>query len=353
MEEKKYIHIYQCKPGYILADDIYDDRGFLIASKGETISENTIKRLIKFRIRQLSVYEPGKGEDAKKEVRKRVSAVDLFNRNYRQSLYTIRQVFNDLKSGKTPDNGRVDMVSKSVHSIVNGIGNIIGCVNDARSMDEYIYTHSINVALYSLLLARWLGLQESECRNVVIAAVLHDIGKAMMPEEILNKKGPLSSDEYELMKSHATIGYKISEGMPQLNDDIRKGILMHHERDDGNGYPSGVTGDKINLYAKIITVTDVFDALTSERVYKRRTNPFDTFDELVRIGYGKFDIQVLTTFLSNISRYYIGAAVKMNNGETGEVIFIAPQCISRPIVSINGNYIDLFKDRHYKIVEVL
>jgi HD-GYP domain-containing protein (c-di-GMP phosphodiesterase class II) len=198
-----------------------------------------------------------------------------------------------------------------------------------------------------------MNLSEEETRNIVTTGILHDIGKTKIPGDIINKKGPLDPEEYAQIKHHADIGYQLSKDIPHLTGEIREGILMHHEREDGKGYPSGIKGDNINRYAKIISVVDVYDALTSERVYKKRITPFDTFRELIRIGYGYFDTKVMMTFISNISSYYIGTNVKMNNGETGKVIFVAPQSVSMPIVFVNGKYIDLSQNRELKIVEMM
>jgi putative nucleotidyltransferase with HDIG domain len=347
--KKKYIHIYQCKPGDTLADDVYNDDGILIVSKDVVINEHVIKRLKIFKIRQLSVYESQNIENKEKGG----PSLDIFKKNYQKDLNIMKQVLGDLAAGRKLDYEKVEYISGSIHSKINSISNIVGCMNEVKSIDEYTYTHSINVSVYALLIAKWLDLSEEETRNVVTVGILHDIGKSRISGDILNKKGSLLPDEYEQIKHHAEIGYQLSEGIPHLTDEIREGILMHHERENGKGYPSGIKGDNINRYAKIISVAEVYDALTSERVYKKRITPFDTFGELVRIGYGYFDTKVLMTFLSNISCYYIGTNVKMSNGETGKVIFVAPQSISMPIVSVNGKYIDLSQDGQLKIVEMM
>jgi len=349
MTRKKYVHIYQCKHGHVLADDIYDDCGILIIPKDTVLNEHVIRRLKSFRIRQLSVYEFQEAEDSEKGV----SSLDEFKQDYCENLNDMKQVLGDLAAGRKPDYDKVEYISNSIYSKISCISNIIECMNEVKNIDEYTYSHSINVSVYALLIARWLGLQEEEIRNVVTTGILHDIGKTKIPDEILNKKGPLLPEEYDQIKNHTSIGYQLSEDIPQLSDKIRKGILMHHERVDGKGYPLCVKGDNISLYAKIISVADVYDALTSERAYKRRITPFDTFGELVRIGFDHFDTKILMTFLSHISCYYTGSTVKMNNGETGKVIYIVPQSISTPIVSINGRYIDLSRDRKLKIVEML
>lgn len=347
--KKKYIHIYQCHPGDILAVDIYDDYGALILPKDEIITKHVIKRLSAMGIRQLSVYEVQDAENKKEDG----STLAEFKKDYKQDINVMKQVLGDLAAGRKLDYEKVESISNSIYLKISSVSNIVECMNEVKSVDEYTYTHSINVSIYALLLARWLNLSEEETRNVVTTGILHDIGKSRISGDILNKEGPLLPEEYEQMKHHTDIGYHLSKDIPYLTDEIRKGILMHHEREDGKGYPLGIKGDKINLYAKIIAVADVYDALTSERVYKKRITPFDTFNELMRIGYGYFDTKILMTFLSNISSYYIGTNVKMSNGEKGKVIFVAPQSISMPIVDLSGRCVDLSQNRQLKIVEMM
>jgi putative nucleotidyltransferase with HDIG domain len=349
MAKKKFIHIYQCKPGYKLAEDVYDDYGIFILSKDTIIDSHVIKRLKSFRIRQLSVYELQKEENGNNDG----SHLEQFKKDYRKDLNNMKHLLDDLAAGRKLDYERVEYISKSIYSKVSNTSDIIECMNEVKNIDEYTYTHSINVSVYGLLIARWLGLPESKVQNVVITGILHDIGKTKIPGFILNKPGPLQEQEYNQIKNHSRIGYELSMDIPQITDEIREGILMHHEREDGSGYPLRVKGEKINPYAKIISVADVYDALTSERVYKKRIPPFDTFGEFIRIGYGYFDTKVLMTFLSNISCYYIGSKVKLNNGETGEVVFVQRYSISTPIVSVNGKCIDLSENRQLKIVEML
>ena len=222
-----------------------------------------------------------------------------------------------------------------------------------KEKDQYTFTHSINVALYSMLIAKWLELSEKQITGVIQAGVLHDIGKTKIKPEILNKKGPLLPEEFEQIKQHPIYSYQIIKDIPQISKKTLAGVIMHHERENGTGYPLGVSGKHIPLYAKTIAVADVYDALTSERVYKKRVTPFETFREFEKIGYGEFDVKIMLTFLANIANFYIGSKVKMNTGEIGEIVFVPPYSISKPIVSCGGKYIDLAKDPSYAIEEMI
>jgi HD-GYP domain-containing protein (c-di-GMP phosphodiesterase class II) len=128
---------------------------------------------------------------------------------------------------------------------------------------------------------------------------------------------------------------------------------MHHEREDGTGYPFGIGGDEITLYAKIIALADVYDALTSERVYKKRITPFETFSIIEKTGLRHFDIKIMMTFLHNIASYYIGSEVIMDNGKHGTVVYVTPHNISLPIIKVDDKYIDMSKEKNIKIIELI
>jgi len=347
--KRRYVHIYQCKPGYILADDVYDEKGILIVSKYTMIDDYIIKRLKDFRIRQLYIYEDEEVDynEAKK------AYIAHLKRDYKKNVNIMKQLINDLAAGRKLDYERVKYISDSVYSRISNITNIPEYMNVVKDIDEYTYRHSINVSIYAFFIAKWLGMEESEIKDIITTGILHDIGKSRIPDNILNKKGPLLPEEFEKMKEHTGIGYKLSLDIAYLTDEIREGILMHHENEDGSGYPYGLKGEKINTYAKIIAIADVYDALTSERVYKKRNTPFDAFGEIIRMGYSKFDAKILMTFLTNICGYYIGSMVKMNNGQIGQVIFISPLRISKPIVSVDGRCIDLSRKKYFRIDEML
>lgn len=347
--KKRYVNIFECLPGSVIAEDIYDSNGMLIISKKATATEYIINKLADFGIEHIAVYEPSE------VIESNIKQTDLieFRKNYKRNVDTIKQVLKDLASGKNIDQHKMNHLTESIYSEKKSNYHIIECINEVKNVDEYTYTHSINVSIYSMLISKWMNLSKKKVKDIVQAGLLHDIGKSRIPIEILNKKGPLLPNEFEQIKKHSVIGYNLTKHIPGLSEEIRKAILMHHEREDGNGYPFGIRGDKISLYAKIISVADVYDALTSERVYKRRITPFDTFREFEKIGYGYFDTKVMLTFLSNISNYYIGSKVRMNTGEIGEIVYVPPQCISKPIILIGDTHIDLSVDSRYSIVEMI
>jgi HD-GYP domain-containing protein (c-di-GMP phosphodiesterase class II) len=189
--------------------------------------------------------------------------------------------------------------------------------------------------------------------DIIEAAVLHDLGKCMISPTILNKREKLQAYEFEYLKTHTTIGFDLSRKIPGIKQEVREVILTHHERNDGRGYPFGLNAGQINIYTKIVSVADVYDALTSERVYKKRKTPFETFKEFQKIGFDHFDPKVVLTFLTNIINYYLGSKVLLNTGETGEVVFISPYDPSLPTVKVAEKFIDLTKEKEVIIEQMI
>lgn len=345
---KRRAKLFECKTGQILADDIFSDKGILIIPKNAPINDYVIYKLTNLGIYDVTIYD-------EKEIDKSGDPLTIsqLKSKYRNYVATIKEVLNELASGKELDFEKAKAISDSIYLNITSNYNLIKCINHLKDTDEYTFTHSINVSIYAMLLSRWLDLNEIDVENAVLSGVLHDIGKAKIPKNILNKKGPLNHKEFDIMKTHTLLGYDMIKNIPDLNHEIKKAILLHHEKDNGKGYPLGLIGSKLNIYTKIISVADVYDALTSNRCYKKKITPFDCFREFQIMGIGHFDIRVMFTFLYNIANYYIGSKVLMSNEEIGEVVFIVPSNISKPIVRIKDRFIDLCTNNSIQIVDML
>jgi len=345
--QKKIVSINECKPGQILARDVYNVNGYLMVSENTRLNSFIIERLKEEHVITVMVYVPDEQEE---ESFKKYREVE---RKYSSTVQSVKKIINDLAVGKKLERGNVEQVSSSVLDSLPDKSSVLMCLSSVRSYDEYTFNHSVNVSFYSMLIASWIKLPQDKLKMAVEAGLLHDIGKAKIPPEVLNKKGKLTEKEFELMKKHPVLGYEmIKESKIEIPEDVMNSILMHHEREDGHGYPLGLKAKQIPVIAKIVALADVYDALTSQRIYKDRETPFDTFRELEIGGMGHFDTAILLTFLQNISSYYIGAEVIMNTGEKGRVVSVLPMNISYPIVEINGKYVDLSRDKNLKIVKL-
>lgn len=342
------VNINDCSIGDKVALDVISDTGVTIVTEGTLLNEFIINKLKQLGIKQIYIYADESSYLSQKEI-----YFEQFTKKYTQNVDTIKNLIGDLASGKKLDYTTITSISEDIKKEINEKDNIIKFLSTLKAYDQYTYNHSMNVAFYSMLLGKWIKLPDEIITELTKAAVMHDLGKAKIPDEILNKKGPLNKDEFEIMKKHAQYGYEIAKQDTRVNIEVLKGILMHHEREDGTGYPLKLKGDKINLFAKIISICDVYDALTQERVYKGRMTPFDAFKMIELDGYTKFDTAILLTFLQNIASYYIGMQVVLNDGRVGEVVYITPKNVAYPIIKVGDELIDLMNKRDLKIVSLL
>jgi putative nucleotidyltransferase with HDIG domain len=232
----------------------------------------------------------------------------------------------------------------------NDVFTFIGFIKES---DEHTFHHCVNVSLLCNLFGRWLGFSNNELVELTTAGLLHDIGKTKIPNEILNKKGKLTDEEFAVMKKHSVLGYRILHDQ-DIPESIKLGALMHHEKMDGSGYPIGAKFDQIGKVAKIIAICDIYDAMTANRVYRDKISPFKVIEMFETKVYGELDTQYLLIFLQNIAYTYIGRWVRLTDGAEAEVVFINAAQLSRPLVrTINDQFIDLSLDKQIFIDSLL
>ena len=345
---KKIINLFECQNGDILADDITSKFGTEIVVKDSIMNEYMKQRLQDIGIKSVSIYQMNdKYQDS-------VSAGYMdFNNEYYESLKTIRQVIKNLATGENLELHKIESVSNALYKYVMHDTNITIHLTKLRNYDESTYSHCLNVSIYAALLGKWLNLNMSEIKKLIQAGILHDIGKTMISKNILNKKGSLLPCEYEIIKNHTILGYNMLKNIDAVPDEVKKAILLHHERANGSGYPLGYKLEDLNLFSKAIAIVDVYDATISDRVYKCRSTPFEAFEWFLGPGLSLFDVSLINIFCKNISSSYIGAGIILNNGSYGEIVHIPPHDISKPIIKVGSAYIDLSKQKDSNIIRLI
>lgn len=343
------ILVSKCKLGDVVAQKVVSKYGATIAVENTIINSYIKSKLIAFGIVYIWIYGTNDGE-----IPKLIDNNFLkLKKDYKQNIIEINEVINDLSRGKEVNVQRIDKISDSIYNSINDEYHIIKCLNELRSSDQYLYSHSVNVSFYGMLLGKWLCLTKNEINKIVQAGLLHDIGKTKVPTEILNKKGKLDFKEFEEMKKHTIYGYNMVKEMYIISDEVKEAILMHHERMNKSGYPMGKGGEQLSLYSKIIAIADAYDAITSERIYKKRDTPFTAFEIIQSYSIDCFDIHMMNIFLGNLAACYIGAKVLLSNEATGEILYVPPHAITRPIISVGSEYIDLSKESNLRITAML
>ncbi len=342
--EKNFVYSSELVPGMRIAETILNDYGAIVVSEGTVLDENLISKLKNIGVYRLQIFD--------REIIK-VETRDVFLKKYNENVKMVKEIIWDISIGNRFNSAKVNEVVDSLLEKAEERSDIISCLNQIRGADEYTYSHSVNVSLIAMLIGRWMKLNDEKLRLLVQAGLLHDVGKTKVSFEILNKPGKLTDEEFEEIKKHTVYGYRILENVPFISREVLAAVLMHHEREDGSGYPTGLTGEKLNLFTKIISVADIFDAMTSNRVYKGKETPFDVFKYMEEDSIGKLSPVVVNVLLNNIANYYIGDKVELNSGETGEIVYINPRSVSKPIIKVGDRYIDMMVEKDVKIKEII
>jgi putative nucleotidyltransferase with HDIG domain len=241
---------------------------------------------------------------------------------------------NDVRKGTDIDYRKATpLVENFIESVFRN-ENAAVTLFKLRGFDEYTYTHSINVSLLAVLLGKHLGLDKPTLLKLGLAGMFHDVGKARIPEAILNKPGKLTEAEFQIMKGHPLEGYKIMMHQPDLDPEILRAVVEHHERVDGTGYPRALSGDAIGRFSRIVAVVDVYDALTSRRVYKDAMAPAKALGMMYQWRDKDFTPHAIESFIRCIGVFPVGSFVKLSGGEYGIVASVNPQRPTKPEVKV-------------------
>ncbi len=242
-------------------------------------------------------------------------------------------MFEEVRMGKAVDvGGARQLVEDISNSISRNPGAIISLAR-LKTADDYTYLHSVAVCAMMVALAKQLGLDDTQTRLCGLAGLLHDMGKVAMPTEVLNKPGKLTDAEFDIMRTHPTEGYKMLMASPGVDAVSLDVVLHHHEKMDGSGYPEKLQSDAISLHAKMGAVCDVYDAITSNRPYKRGWDPAESLRRMAE-WKGHFDPLVFQAFVKSMGIYPVGSLVRLRSGRIGVVMEQSRKSLTTPLIKV-------------------
>lgn len=313
------------EPGSVVAKDVLNGEGKILVKEGTELTRANINFLRRNMV--LYIYI----EDSALEDINTDPKLDKLKQN---TLAQMPSIFFNISSGDY-------MKSKeSVETVENLIDYMIENeslntnVYEIRSFDNYTYIHCLDTAIMAAFMGISMNYKSSKIRDLCISALFHDIGKIKISNEIINKNGKLTDKEFKEIKKHPLYGKEIIKNSPFSTDEIIRGVYEHHERIDGEGYPQGLKGSEISKFGKIISICDVFTAVSANRSYRKRFSPNEAY-ELILSGAGtKFDEELVQKFRNLFYIYPLGACVKLSNGVEGYVVRQNKYFADRPVIRV-------------------
>ena len=370
----------------IVADDVYTSDDKLVIPEGTVLTEDIIDSLKEYGVFAIRIKVDDDGNNAAAENEKVTPAGDealneqrqeiknsaeqehesflkqvkeskefeVFHSAFVDSVDNLKNVFskvvmhNEQIDGESILSDVENVVSKGRNSI-----HILDMLQCMRGYDDVTYVHSVNVALLSNMIGRivYPDISDEELKVLTLAGLLHDIGKMMVPDNIIQKKGRLTLPEYNLVKTHVLFGNNILKGIDNLDPRIAEVALRHHERCDGTGYPGGYKREQIEPFARIVAIADTYDAMTSDRAYRAAICPFDVIEMFEREGIVKYDVAFLLPFLEKAVQAYMNTDVRLSTNQIGKVIMINKNEFSKPVVQVGDEFYDLSKETNDIVID--
>ncbi len=355
------IPVSQVASGMIVAEDVYNSGNERILSRNTMVTTRSITKLKIHAIKEIFVYIPNtlvkkqtikpsehitalkNSIEFKKFKKFYVDSILILKDSYLALTGTTSLPYNEIKLLDS-----VEQLLKECRSSLRTF-DMLQCIRD---LDDQIYVHSLNVSLICFSFATWLNFNAHDAEQLMLAGLLHDIGKLKLPKDIMQKPTSLNEKELESVHQHPIMGYELVKDR-KMDSRVKEAILMHHERCDGSGYPNKLSSKDISPFAKILSIADVYDAMTAKRVYRKEICPFEVLENFEKEGYQKYDVAYLLPFLEGLAQCYINATVCLSNSLVGEVVMINKNNLSRPVVKVDKKFIDLSKHTELKIASIL
>ncbi|WP_047983432.1 HD-GYP domain-containing protein [Ornithinibacillus californiensis] len=360
----------QLVPGCVLLRDVKGKTNRPIIPQKTVLTEKHITFLHKFLIEQVDVseklndgeqFKPKSVEAKEKEktetphVESNLVLSDLpFKDHYYHVVTEYKKLFETWRNNLPIDILAVRNLILPLIDRMDDIGSAVYTLHRYANKVDYFYHHSVSVSILSAYLGKKMGHQKGEWYQIGLAGLLSDAGMARLGSFAFKKEGTLTNEEKLEIRNHPTYSYRMVENIPSIPYTVKLAVLQHHERFDGSGYPLGLSQEKIHGFARIISVCDIYHAMTSERMYRKKQSPFQVIEELQKEQFSKLDPRVVQVFIDAIANFSIGTKVLLSSNQVGEIVFIDQKQPTRPIVRLdNGEIITLSNHHNLHIDEII
>lgn len=363
----KRVYAGQLRPGMIVGEDVYSYSNQLVISKGVILTDPMITRLEFYSVPYVKITESEtvtpddslplvntSGENSAYSALIQSSPeFQKYKQDFDETLDSFKDSLSDIvqKGADINTDSLLDQATSLIKDTSTSSG-FFHMLHNMRQYDDLTFAHCMNVVLISNILAGWLGMSEEDIKTATLCGLLHDIGKLSIPDHIIKKPSQLTNEEYEIVKTHTIAGYDLLKDK-DINVHIKNAALMHHEKCDGTGYPLGIDGSRIDPFAKIVGIADVYEAMTAARVYRGPLCPFQVIDIFEREGLQKYEAAYILKFLENVVMTYMHNRVRLSDGTEGDIVFINHSRLSRPMIKSGSRFIDLTKTPDIYIEQII
>ena len=363
MIKRTYIRTRSAKEGMRIDQKIVDQRGRTLIARGAMLDDYLIDSLLKLGITSIYIREGEEDPVEEKVSPLAQSVIEKVRVDDRTKVKLTESVKKRVAEGiqYLYNNTETEDFTEATNHIADELMHAISD-NDAIAVDigalkisdEYTFKHSVDVATMAMIVAKQYGLDKGQVYEIGVSGLLHDLGKSKIPNEVLNKPARLTTEEFEIMKQHSVFGYRILKDKESISDEVRMGVLQHHEKVNGKGYPMGVMAEQMHLFAKILSVVDIYDALVTERPYKNAFSQRDAVEMIMSMTQ-ELDVDVMRSFMESMILYPVDSIVQLSNGEKAKVVENQAGYILRPkVVGVDsGKIYDLGRDMKCNSIIIL
>ena len=326
----RFVPVNGLMEGMYVGRSLFDKNNQLLLSKGSIIQQAYIDKIYSMGYQGLYVED---------DISADIEVKDLISDELRRkTIKQVKEVFIEAQDPNTKINSNnIDrtklLVTNIVDQIIENKDTLVNLI-DLKMFDDYTYYHCVNVAVLSIALGTSMELNKIDLYNLGLGAILHDIGKMFINSSILNKRGKLTNEEYRFLQKHSEYGYNYLKETYEIPLSSYVGVLQHHEKYDGTGYPLHRSKEEISLFGRIICIADVYDALTSTRPYRKALLPSEAIEYIMANGGVMFDINLTKNFVKKVAPFPVGTCVELSNKYKGIVVENYEEACLRPKVKI-------------------